>query len=133
MTEAEARQLNPVSLAFLGDAVYTLFVRERLVRQFDLRSGGLHVMAAKYVCAAAQAEAYERLRGGFTPDEADISRRARNAHPGSHPRNAEIADYRKATAFEAVLGYLRLLGREERLASLMLAGMETVDKGENNE
>ncbi len=118
MTEEAARLLNPLQLAFIGDTVWDLLVRTRLVyRGRNLRH--LHQDAVARVNAAAQAAALRRLEGLTTDAEADILRRGRNAH-ARHPvpRNQNPADYASATALEALIGYLYLTGQEERLLYL---------------
>lgn len=118
MTEEAARLLNPLQLAFIGDTVWDLLVRTRLVyRGRNLRH--LHQDAVACVNAAAQARALKRLEGVTTEAEGDILRRGRNAH-ARHPvpKNQEPADYASATALEALVGYLYLTGQEERLLFL---------------
>lgn len=118
MTEEAARLLNPLQLAFIGDTVWDLLVRARLVyRGRNLRH--LHQDAVACVNAAAQARAMKRLEGVTTEAEGDILRRGRNAH-ARHPvpRNQDPADYASATALEALIGYLYLTGQEERLLFL---------------
>lgn len=118
MTEEAARLLNPLQLAFIGDTVWDLLVRTRLVyRGRNLRH--LHQDAVARVNAAAQARALKRLEGVTTEAESDILRRGRNAH-ARHPvpKNQDPADYASATALEALVGYLYLTGQEERLLFL---------------
>lgn len=118
MTEEAARLLNPLQLAFLGDTVWDLLVRTRLVYQGkNLRH--LHQDAVACVNAAAQAVALKRLEGMTTEAEGDILRRGRNAH-ARHPapKNQDPADYASATALEALIGYLYLTGQEDRLLFL---------------
>lgn len=118
MTEEAARLLNPLQLAFIGDTVWDLLVRTRLVyRGRNLRH--LHQDAVARVNAAAQAAALRRLEDQTTDAEADILRRGRNAH-ARHPvpRNQNPADYASATALEALIGYLYLTGQDERLLYL---------------
>ena len=97
-------------MAYLGDSVYDLYVRARLVRE-----GGhvrdMHRAAVRRVCAHAQAEAFARIDGGFTERERDVARRARNAHQ-TPLKNADAAEYHRATALEAVIGHLFVTGRE---------------------
>lgn len=127
MDEAKAKQYSAATLAFLGDAAFTLFVRDRLVREHDEKSGGLHKKASGYVCAKAQATAYDGLASELTPEEADVARRARNCHTASKAKNAAVSDYRKATALEGLFGYLKLVGRTDRLETLMERATEIID------
>lgn len=112
-------QLGPLVLAYIGDTVFDLYVRSQLVLTTGLTAHGLHLAAAKRVCASAQAEAYRRIEGVLTDDEAAVYRRGRNGHMGTIPKNASIADYRSATGLEAVVGWLYLKGDDARLNELM--------------
>lgn len=119
--------LGPLVLAYIGDTVYDLYVRTGLILSTDLTAHGLHMAAAKRVCAGAQASAYKRIEGLLTEEEAAVFRRGRNAHMGTIPRSASIGDYRAATGLEAVIGWLYLKGRDERINELMRFMLE----GEN--
>ncbi len=116
MDKNRAERLTPTALAFVGDAVYGLYIRRRLVENTDLVCGTLHVTATQYVNARAQAAAFDELeaRGEFTEVEADIARRAKNAHLHMHTKAASVADYHRATALEAVVGWLDECGDSER-------------------
>ncbi len=109
----------PAALAYLGDAVLEAWVRERLVRQGLPGSRELNAAALNYVTAPRQAAATKLLLPLLEDDEAAIFRRGRNLGHTSLPRHATAAEYRAATGLEALLGYLRLCGREERIAALL--------------
>ena len=128
MEENKANQLNPLSLAFVGDAVFTLFIRTKLAIEHDNKAGALHSMANRYVKATAQAKIENELSPLFTQREADIARRARNHHNSTKAKNASLADYKKATALEAVLGYLTLTNQSERAEEFMKKAIEIIDK-----
>ncbi|MCQ2407076.1 MAG: ribonuclease III [Oscillospiraceae bacterium] len=113
-----AKQYSPLALAFLGDSVYEVMVREMLLREGNRPARELHSLAVAHVRAAYQAAAAGRIAEMLTPDEADILRRGRNASGISVPKHATPADYRKATGFECLFGYLYLCGQTERLHSL---------------
>lgn len=117
MTFEHGAMPGSLELAYLGDTVYDLFVRRHLLAQ-----GGkvreLHARAIRLVCAHAQAEAFARIEGLLSPEEADVARRARNAHQ-SPPRNADPGEYHRATSFEALIGYLYCMGREQRIQELL--------------
>ncbi len=117
------RQVSPLVLAYIGDTVYDLFVRTLLVERTDATAHGMHMQAAKRVCAAAQAEAFRRIEPRLTEDELAVFKRGRNAHMGTVPKHAHIADYRAATGLEALFGYLYLAGADARLAELMRAAL----------
>lgn len=106
-----------LELAYLGDTVYDLYVRSHLVEQGG-RVGNMHRQAIRLVCASAQAEALGRIQDELTEEEASVVRRARNVHQ-SPPKNADPADYQKATGLEALVGFLYASGREERLKALL--------------
>ncbi len=115
----DPRQLNPLVLAYIGDTVYDLFVRSWLIEQSDATAHGLHVMASKRVCAAAQAKGARAIMDGLSEEELYIFKRGRNSHMGTVPKHAEMADYRAASGLEALLGYLYLSGSDARLTELM--------------
>ena len=113
------REHSPLTLAYIGDTVYDLFVRAYLIENTDFKAHGLHMLSKRMVCAAAQAKAFESVKEILTDDERDAFRRGRNAHIGTVPKHATILDYRTATGFEALLGFLLLSGRDLRIVSLM--------------
>ena len=114
-----ARNLSPVTLAFVGDAVYSLFVREKLVLSTDFKTGELQKLTSKRVSAHGQSELLEVLADRFTEEEADIFRRGRNAKKSTKSKNASVAEYNRSTGFEAVIGYLYLTGQYERISQLL--------------
>lgn len=124
MEENRARMLNPLQLAYIGDAVWELLIRSRVI--YKGRSARhVHKDAVACVNARAQAAALRRIEMELTEAEADIARRGRNAH-AHHPapKNQDAADYRAATALEALVGYLYLTGQEERLLTLFCRSQE---------
>ena len=114
--KTHADRLTPTALAFLGDAAYALYIRRRLVENTDDVCGTLHVKATRFVNARAQAIAFDALdaRGEFTEEERDVARRAKNAHLHAHTKAASVADYHRATALEAVIGWLDAVGNAAR-------------------
>ncbi len=130
MSTDEVRLMQPAVLAFMGDAVFNLFIRERLILGRKGTSHQLHLYATDYVKAASQSKMSKVLLETFTDDEAYIFRRGRNAKSTTVPKNADIQDYKYATAFEAVLGFLHLTGQQERLDSLMLKAATIIEKPE---
>lgn len=115
LSESEARQYSPLALAFLGDGVYELQVRTALLARANEPVDKLHREKVQYVCAEFQAKAAERL--AYTPAEQAVYRRGVNAAVHA-PKSATPAAYRKATGFEAVFGYLHLMGDEARVRAL---------------
>ena len=114
----DVRTLSPLTLAFVGDGVYELMVRERLVGEANRPTGILHKRAVELVRAEAQAAAMERLLPLLTEEEAAAYRRGRNAHTA---RSGD--DYHKATGLEALFGYLYLSGRIDRVRELFAAAV----------
>lgn len=114
-------RLTPVSLAFIGDAVYTLFMREKIVSGTDSVVGTLHTTVTKLVNAGRQAYVFDKLLASnvLTAEEEDIARRAKNAHLHSRAKTASTGDYHKATALEAVIGYVHLIGDSQREQKLL--------------
>ncbi len=112
------RNFSPLVLAYEGDAVYELLVRTHLLETKRCSVNNLHKEAKAFVCAAAQSAAMELLEPVLTEEEADIFRRGRNAKSYSHPKNADVISYRRATGLEAVFGFLHLCGRERRIHEL---------------
>ena len=106
-----------LELAYMGDAIYDLYVRRRLVRRGG-RVQNMHREAVKQVCCHAQAQALGRIEGELSEIEAGVVRRARNAHQNP-PKNASPAEYHRATALEALIGYLYLTGQQARMDELL--------------
>ncbi len=123
-----ARNISPVTLAFVGDAVYSLYVRERLVLSSDLKTGELQKLASAEVSAHGQSGFLEVVLPLFTEEELGVFKRGRNAKKATKSKNASVAEYNRSTGFEAVLGYLYLTGRYERISELLSAGQESAEK-----
>lgn len=119
LTVQQAKQLSPVTLAFVGDAVYSLYVRARLVVSADRRPAELQKICSAQVSAAGQSRLLCDLESSFTPEEEEIFRRGRNAKKATKSKNADVADYNRSTGFEALLGFLYLTGNEERIHQLL--------------
>lgn len=118
----KVRNLNPIVLAFVGDAVYSLFVREKLTYFSDCKTGELNKLAVKEVNATAQAEFVNEILHLLNEEELGVFKRARNAKKTTRAKSASIAEYNSSTGFEAVLGYLYLTGNLERLNYLLNKG-----------
>ena len=112
-------QYSPTVLAYLGDAVYELIVRESLVVEGNRQVQKLHKEATGFVSASAQAALVDEIMEKLTDEEKAIYRRARNANAHAAPKNQNLADYRKSTGFEAILGWLYLKGDIERIFELV--------------
>lgn len=111
---------SPLVLAYIGDSVYEVFTRKKLLSQNpNLPAHKLHKENVKYVKAKAQSDAMERIEPILTEQELAIYKRGRNAKSGTVPKNADLTDYRRATGFEALIGFLELSGQNERLLEIM--------------
>ncbi len=121
LTEKEARQYSPLTMAFLGDCVYELMVRSAIVEAGSTPVGNLHSAKIKLVCAGFQARAAEQLMEILTEEEEAVFRRGKNATGNTVPHNATRSDYCKATGLEALFGYLQLTGNTQRLETLFSA------------
>ncbi len=115
VSEAEARNLSPVTLAFVGDAVYSLYIRQKLVLSTDFNTGTLQ----KLTSAHGQSELLEKLLPKFSEEETSVYKRGRNAKKSTKSKNASVAEYNRSTGFEAVLGYLYLTGQYKRITELL--------------
>jgi len=127
MDKIRANNLSPIVLAFVGDAVYSLYVRERLTFGSDYKSGELNKLATKEVNATAQSEFINQIMPMLTEEELAIFKRARNAKKANKAKHASVSDYNSATGFEAVLGYLYLIGDNERLNFILNKGSDNED------
>lgn len=115
-TEKEARLLNPLQLALVGDGVYELFIRNSILsNNLELSAHKMHVKAIGYVKAKSQSLIMHEIEDKLTENESYIFKRGRNAKSATVPKNADVRDYRMATGFEALVGYLYLIGDTERL------------------
>lgn len=119
INESDIKQMSPLVLAYMGDAVYEKYIREYVIRQGLCKNGLLHKKAIRYVSAKAQAEILHRLEEKLTEDELDIVRRGRNSNPHSTAKNADIIDYKYATGFESLIGFLYLTKQDERLNEIL--------------
>ncbi len=123
---------SPLVLAYMGDAVYELMIRERIVLEGNRQVNKLHHAAVHYVKAGTQAELIRLLEPDLSEQEKAVFRRGRNAHSHTSAKNASVIDYRMATGFEALIGYLWLAGEKERLRTLVDLGLRRLE-GEESE
>lgn len=116
--ECDVENLSPLTLAFVGDTVFDLFVREQLVCMANRPVNALHGNATRLVKASAQSRAVDKIMASLTEKEVTIFKRGRNAHTNHRAKNASEGDYHRATGLEALFGYLYLKGEIERLREL---------------
>jgi len=125
-----AADYSPLVLAYMGDAVWELIVRMKIVREGNRQVNRMHHDAVRYVKAEAQARMIRLIEPELTPREAGVYRRGRNAHSNTMAKNASMIDYRMATGFEALVGYLWLNGEEERMMSLLRLAVARLEGNE---
>lgn len=121
LTPLQAQQLNPITLAFVGDAVYATYVRERLATTVTGKPSDLQRVASQVVSAKGQSAFLDKLLPLLTEDEADVFRRGKNAKKPTKTKGATKFEYNRSTGLEAVLGYLYLTGENERITLLLSA------------
>ncbi|HHX13801.1 MAG TPA: ribonuclease III [Clostridiales bacterium] len=131
--ESDLLKMDTSVLAYLGDAVFSSWIRRRLIEAGWGSIDRLHRQTVRYVRADAQAAALAFLTPGLTEQEADLARRARNKRISSKPRHTDPLTYKKATAFEALVGYLYLAGETERLNELLEQAAAYIEGGGGNE
>ena len=122
--EDEINTMSPLTWAYIGDSVYELFIRMKLVNGTKLKPHGLHVEAVKYVKAKAQADILKRIEKELTQKELKIVKRGRNAENHHIPKNATIQEYMLSTGLESLIGYLYLSKRDERLKEILAKCIE---------
>ena len=129
MTKQEINRMNTSTLAYLGDAVFEVIVREKIVSERPSDAGRAHHTAVRYVSAAGQAQAARAMiaEGFLTEEEEQIYKRARNHRAMSRPQNADPKEYKIATGFEALLGYLYLSDDRQRLREIAAEAVRLVD------
>lgn len=115
----DAKMLSPLVWAYVGDSVYELFVRTKLINNSNAKPHKLHIESIKYVKAQAQADILKRIQDNLTDEEKDIVRRGRNTENHHVAKNANIADYNQSTGFEALIGYLYLTKQDNRLEEVL--------------
>jgi ribonuclease-3 family protein len=119
MDKKEVMQMSPLVWAYMGDAVYESYIREYVIKQGMCKNGLLHKKSIRYVSANGQVKILKNIESFLTDEELDIVRRGRNANPHSHAKNADIVDYKYATGFEALIGFLYLSGEKGRLYQIL--------------
>ena len=122
--DVDANMYSPLVLAYIGDGVYEIIVRTVLVSRANMPVNKLHRASSNLVKASAQAYIYEAIGEELSEEEHNIMRRGRNAKSYTTAKNATVSDYRKATGLEALVGYLYLLGRYDRLNYLVKIGLD---------
>ncbi|KAB8127750.1 ribonuclease III [Gracilibacillus oryzae] len=128
----KAKELKSLALAYMGDAIYEIYIREYLIEKGNVKVQAVHHHAVQFVKATSQARVIQAWLDAdvLSDEERAIVRRGRNAKSGSVPKNTDVQTYRYSTAFEALLGYLYLDGQKERLGQLINDAIVLTEKGE---
>ncbi len=130
LNQNDINQYSPLVLAYLGDSVYEVYIRTLLVCEGNAPVNKLHKRSITYVKAKAQSDIIHGIMEYLTPDEQDIVRRGRNAKSGTIPKNADVTEYKYATGFETLLGYLFLRKDNERLKEVLkMSVSQIISKG----
>lgn len=124
--EIDIRTYSPLALAYIGDAIYDLVIRTIVVERGNTSANKLHKKTVNYVNARIQAQMIEALMDELTEEEAAVYKRGRNTKSYTTAKNASVIEYRKATGFEALCGYLYLTGKQERMLMLVKKAVELV-------
>ncbi|MBO5166893.1 MAG: ribonuclease III [Lachnospiraceae bacterium] len=125
--EVDVRAYSPLTLAYIGDAVYDIIIRTVVVERANQAANVLHKKTSSYVKAQTQAAMIEALLPELTSDEEAVYKRGRNAKSYTTAKNASIADYRKATGFEALVGFLYLMDDTDRILHLVKTGLAKME------
>ena len=126
----DTKSMNTTALAYMGDAVYEIYIRQHVLEKEQVHVDQIHKAAIRYVKAAAQARVIKALmaaEGMLSPEELSLVKRARNRKSASKPKNADPVEYKLATAFEALLGYLYLTENAERLAEIVAYAIAIIE------
>lgn len=130
LRDIDVKQLNALALAYMGDAVYESAIREHLLRSGRVKPNILHREATHYVSAKSQAVILHEMReeNFLTESELAVMRRGRNAKAGSIPKNTDVVTYNNSSGFEAVLGFLHLMGDEERVEQFIRESIRIIEQ-----
>ena len=126
-SKEEVNLMSPLTWAYVGDGVYELYIRTKLINETNMKPHALHIEAIKYVKAQAQADILNKIYDKLTEEEKEIVRRGRNAENHHLPKNANIQEYMYSTAFEALIGYLYLCKKIERLEKIIEMAIKSID------
>ncbi len=127
LPKMDIRTYSPLVLAYIGDGIYDLIIRTILVRRGNSQPNKLHNRASKLVKASAQSAIIEIIKDELTEEEMAVYKRGRNAKSPTMAKNATMSDYRRATGFEALVGYLYLQGKIERIIDLVKKGLDVIE------
>ena len=123
-----ADQMHPIALAYIGDAIFEVYIRQYVLSKLNHRPDHLHKQTTRYVSAKAQSRMLNAMLPELTEEEAAVVKRGRNAKSGSAPKNADVIEYRQSTALECLFGYLYYTERHERLQELLSRATQEVEE-----
>ena len=126
MKEVDIREYSPLALAYIGDCIFDLVIKSLVMNEGNKQVQKMHKETSSYVQASAQSKMMRTIQEHLTEEEHGIYKRGRNAKSVSPAKNQSITDYRRATGFEALMGYLYLTGQYERLFTLVHDGLEKI-------
>ena len=124
ISSQEANQMNPLNLAYIGDAVHEIYIRKYLLLNYNGKVNEVNKKCVKFVKATAQSRVVNTIMEDLTLDEIKIVKKGRNASSKTVPKNTDLIDYKMATGFEALLGFLYLTGNSERLEDIITKGIK---------
>lgn len=125
--EADINQMSPLTWAYVGDCVFELYIRTKMVDLTNLKPHKLHINAIQFVKAKSQAEMLKNINENLSEEEKDIVRRGRNAENHHLPKNSNVQEYMYSTAFEALIGYLYLTKKTKRLKEIIEKALKSID------
>ena len=125
--EIDPRQISPLSLAYIGDAVYEVYIRSYIMKDMNMPVSKLHKAATRFVSATSQAQIVKSISDTFTDEETSVYKRGRNAHSYTSAKNADIVDYRMATGLEALIGYLYIKKETQRLEEIISLSINVIN------
>ncbi len=127
MREADVKEYSPLTLAYIGDSIFDLIMKSLVVNEGNQPVQKLHLWTSRFVQASAQSRMMRVLQEELTEEEHAVYKRGRNAKSVSPAKNQSVTDYRRATGFEALLGYLYLKKEWKRMLSLVKMGLESIE------
>ena len=127
MREADVKEYSPLTLAYIGDSIFDLIMKSLVVNEGNQPVQKLHLRTSRFVQASAQSQMMRVLQERLTEEEHAVYKRGRNAKSVSPAKNQSVTDYRRATGFEALLGYLYLKKEWKRMLSLVKMGLESIE------
>lgn len=130
LSENEAKNIQPMVLAQIGDAVQTLLVREAVTKRFGVKINAMNKLVTSVICAGAQFRTFKKIENTLSPGELDVAMRARNSHKKTKAKNFSYQEYIYASALEAVLGYLYLTGKDDRICQIVETSLDELNIAE---